>query len=147
MEAMLPLFESKGRVLLVDGHHLAYRTFFALKGLTTSRGEPVQAVYGFAKSLLKALKEDGYKSVFVVFDAKAPSFRHEAYEAYKAGRAPTPEDFPRQLALIKELVDLLGFTRLEVPGYEADDVLATLAKKAEKEGYEVRILPADRDLY
>jgi DNA polymerase-1 len=143
---MLPLFEPKGRVLLVDGHHLAYRTFFALKGLTTSRGEPVQAVYGFAKSLLKALKEDGEVAI-VVFDAKAPSFRHEAYEAYKAGRAPTPEDFPRQLALIKELVDLLGLVRLEVPGFEADDVLATLAKKAEREGYEVRILSADRDLY
>jgi len=85
--------------------------------------------------------------VVVVFDAKAPSFRHEAYEGYKAGRAPTPEDFPRQLALIKELVDLLGLTRLEVPGYEADDVLASLAKKAEREGYEVRILTADRDLY
>ncbi len=146
MEGMLPLFEPKGRVLLVDGHHLAYRTFHALKGLTTSRGEPVQAVYGFAKSLLKALKEDG-GSVIVVFDAKAPSFRHEAYEGYKAGRAPTPEDFPRQLALIKELVDLLGLVRLEVPGYEADDVLASLAKKAEKEGYEVRILTADKDLY
>jgi DNA polymerase-1 len=146
MEGMLPLFEPKGRVLLVDGHHLAYRTFHALKGLTTSRGEPVQAVYGFAKSLLKALKEDG-DSVIVVFDAKAPSFRHEAYEGYKAGRAPTPEDFPRQLALIKELVDLLGLVRLEVPGYEADDVLASLAKKAEKEGYEVRILTADKDLY
>jgi DNA polymerase-1 len=146
MRGMLPLFEPKGRVLLVDGHHLAYRTFHALKGLTTSRGEPVQAVYGFAKSLLKALKEDG-DAVIVVFDAKAPSFRHEAYEGYKAGRAPTPEDFPRQLALIKELVDLLGLMRLEVPGYEADDVLASLAKKAEKEGYEVRILTADRDLY
>jgi DNA polymerase-1 len=146
MEGMLPLFEPKGRVLLVDGHHLAYRTFHALKGLTTSRGEPVQAVYGFAKSLLKALKEDG-DSVIVVFDAKAPSFRHEAYEGYKAGRAPTPEDFPRQLALIKELVDLLGLARLEVPGYEADDVLASLAKKAEREGYEVRILTADKDLY
>jgi DNA polymerase-1 len=146
MEGMLPLFEPKGRVLLVDGHHLAYRTFHALKGLTTSRGEPVQAVYGFAKSLLKALKEDG-DAVIVVFDAKAPSFRHEAYEGYKAGRAPTPEDFPRQLALIKELVDLLGLARLEVPGYEADDVLASLAKKAEKEGYEVRILTADKDLY
>ena len=146
MEGMLPLFEPKGRVLLVDGHHLAYRTFHALKGLTTSRGEPVQAVYGFAKSLLKALKEDG-DAVIVVFDAKAPSFRHEAYKGYKAGRAPTPEDFPRQLALIKELVDLLGLARLEVPGYEADDVLASLAKKAEKEGYEVRILTADRDLY
>jgi DNA polymerase-1 len=130
----------------VDGHHLAYRTFHALKGLTTSRGEPVQAVYGFAKSLLKALKEDG-DAVIVVFDAKAPSFRHEAYGGYKAGRAPTPEDFPRQLALIKELVDLLGLARLEVPGYEADDVLASLAKKAEKEGYEVRILTADKDLY
>ena len=146
MEGMLPLFEPKGRVLLVDGHHLAYRTFHALKGLTTSRGEPVQAVYGFAKSLLKALKEDG-EAVIVVFDAKAPSFRHEAYEGYKAGRAPTPEDFPRQLALIKELVDLLGLIRLEVPGYEADDVLASLAKKAEKEGYEVRVLTADKDLY
>lgn len=143
---MLPLFEPKGRVLLVDGHHLAYRTFHALKGLTTSRGEPVQAVYGFAKSFLKALKEDG-DAVIVVFDAKAPSFRHEAYGGYKAGRAPTPEDFPRQLALIKELVDLLGLARLEVPGYEADDVLASLAKKAEKEGYEVRILTADKDLY
>ena len=146
MIGMLPLFEPKGRVLLVDGHHLAYRTFHALKGLTTSRGEPVQAVYGFAKSLLKALKEDG-DAVIVVFDAKAPSFRHEAYGGYKAGRAPTPEDFPRQLALIKELVDLLGLARLEVPGYEADDVLASLAKKAEKEGYEVRILTADKDLY
>jgi len=146
MEGMLPLFEPKGRVLLVDGHHLAYRTFYALKGLTTSRGEPVQAVYGFAKSLLKALKEDE-DTVIVVFDAKAPSFRHEAYKGYKAGRAPTPEDFPRQLALIKELVDLLGLARLEVPGYEADDVLASLAKKAEKEGYEVRILTADKDLY
>lgn len=146
MRGMLPLFEPKGRVLLVDGHHLAYRTFHALKGLTTSRGEPVQAVYDFAKSLLKALKEDG-DAVIVVFDAKAPSFRHEAYGGYKAGRAPTPEDFPRQLALIKELVDLLGLARLEVPGYEADDVLASLAKKAEKEGYEVRILTADKDLY
>lgn len=146
---MLPLFAPKGRILLVDGHHLAYRTFFALKGLTTSRGEPVQGVYGFAKALLKALKEvkgDG-DGVIVVFDAKAPSFRHQAYGAYKAGRAPTPEDFPRQLSLIKELVDLLGLVRLEVPGYEADDVLATLARRAEGEGYEVRILTADRDLY
>ncbi len=130
----------------MDGHHLAYRNFFALKGLTTSRGEPIQAVYGFAKSLLKALREDG-DTVIVVFDAKAPSFRHQAYEGYKAGRLPTPEDFPRQLELIKTLVDLLGLTRLEVPGFEADDVLATLAKWAEGEGYEVWILTADRDLF
>ena len=148
MEGVIPLFdleEAPRRVLLVDGHHLAYRTFFAMT-LTTSRGEPVQMVYGFARSLLKALKEDG-QVVVVVFDAKAPSFRHEAYEAYKAGRAPTPEDFSRQLEKVKRLVDLLGLFRLEVPGYEADDVLGTLAKRAEQKGMEVRILTGDRDFF
>ncbi len=144
---MEPLFP-QGRALLVDGHHLAYRAFFALKGLTTSRGEPVQGVYGFARSLLKALRTIGEEGpALVVFDAKAPSFRHEAYAAYKAGRAPTPEDFPRQLGLIKAFVDLLGLPRLEVPGFEADDVLATLAKRAEAQGYEVYLLSGDRDLY
>lgn len=154
MESVIPLFEvasrrevqgAPKRLLLVDGHHLAYRTFFAMT-LTTSRGEAVQMVYGFARSLLKALKEDG-QAVAVVFDAKAPSFRHEAYEAYKAGRAPAPEDFPRQLSQVKRLVDLLGLVRLEVPGYEADDVLGTLAKRAEREGMEVRILTGDRDFF
>lgn len=155
MEGVIPLFETAPRkegvqgapkrVLLVDGHHLAYRTFFAMT-LTTSRGEAVQMVYGFARSLLKALKEDG-QAAAVVFDAKAPSFRHEAYEAYKAGRAPAPEDFPRQLSQVKRLVDLLGLSRLEVPGYEADDVLGTLAKEAEREGIEVRILTGDRDFF
>ncbi|MGQ9510318.1 MAG: DNA polymerase I [Thermaceae bacterium] len=140
-----PRGEGPGRLLLVDGHHLAYRNFFAMN-LTTSRGEPVGMVYGFARSLLKALREDGGR-VVVVFDARAPSFRHEAYKAYKAGRAPTPEDFGRQLEMTKRLVDLLGFVRLEAPGYEADDVLGTLARKAEERGLEVVILTGDRDLF
>lgn len=140
--------EKPKRIVLVDGHHLAFRNYFALKeaGLTTSRGEPVHAVYGFARTLLKLLREDG-ECVIVVFDAPGPSFRHEEYAEYKAGRAETPEDFHPQLELIKKLVDLLGLVRLEVPGVEADDVIGTLAKKAEREGYEVAILTSDRDAY
>ena len=136
------------RIVLVDGHHLAFRNYYALKdaGLTTSRGEPVHAVYGFARTLLKLLREDG-DCVIVVFDAPGPSFRHEAFADYKAQREAPPEDFQPQLERIKELVDLLGLVRLEVPGVEADDVLATLAKRAEREGYEVAILTSDRDTY
>ena len=141
------LFESRpDRIVLVDGHHLAYRNYFALGELSTSKGEPVQAIYGFLRTLLKLFREDG-DCVIVVFDAPGPSFRHEAYEAYKAQRAPTPEDFKTQLERIKQIVDLLGLVRLEVPGFEADDVIGSLAKKAEQAGYEVRIVSTDRDLY
>ena len=143
------LFDNRPkRIVLVDGHHLAFRNYYALKdaGLTTSRGEPVQAVYGFARTLLKLLREDG-DCVIVVFDAPGPSFRHEEYAEYKAGRAETPPDFHDQLEKIKRLVDLLGLVRLEAPGVEADDVIATLAQRAEREGYEVTILTGDRDAY
>ncbi len=143
----LPLFQERPkRIVLVDGHHLAYRNYFALGELTTSRGEPVQAIYGFLRTLLKLLREDG-DCVIVVFDAPEPSFRHQAYAEYKAQRAPTPEDFKPQVEKIKEAVELLGLVRLEVPGFEADDVIGTLAKRAEAEGYEVRIVSTDRDLY
>ncbi|RIH84615.1 DNA polymerase I, thermostable [Calidithermus roseus] len=134
------------RVILIDGHHLAYRTYFAFEKLTTSTGEPVQAIFGFLRTLLKYLKENS-SCVIVVFDAPARTFRHDNFEAYKAGRAPTPEDLPEQIRKIKQLVELLGLTCLEVPGYEADDVIGTLAKKAEAEGYQVRILTGDRDAY
>jgi len=143
------LFDSKPkRIVLVDGHHLAFRSYYALKdaGLTTSTGEPVHAVYGFARTLLKLLREDG-DCVIVVFDAPGPSFRHEEFAEYKAQRVAPPEDFKPQVEKIKELVDLLGLVRLEVPGVEADDVLATLARRAEREGYEVVILTSDRDTY
>ncbi len=143
----LPLFQERPRrVVLVDGHHLAYRNYFALPEMTTSRGEPVQAVYGFLRTLLKLLREDG-DCVIVVFDAPAPSFRHQAYAEYKAQRAPTPEDFRPQVERIQRAVDLLGLLRLEAPGYEADDVIGTLARRAEAEGMEVRIVTTDRDFY
>jgi len=131
---------------LVDGHHLAYRSYFAFEKLTTSRGEPTQAIFGFLRTLLKLLKEDG-DCVIVVFDPPTRTFRHDAFEEYKANRAATPDDFYPQLEKIKELVDLMGLRRLEVPGYEADDVIGTLARKAELEGYPVRILTGDRDSF
>jgi len=131
---------------LVDGHHLAYRSYFAFEKLTTSRGEPTQAIFGFLRTLLKLLKEDG-DCVIVAFDPPTRTFRHDAFEEYKANRAATPDDFYPQLEKIKELVDLMGLRRLEVPGYEADDVIGTLARKAELEGYPVRILTGDRDSF
>lgn len=131
---------------MVDGHHLAYRSYFALGKLTTSRGEPTQAIFGFLRTLLKLLKEDG-NCVIVVFDPPTKTFRHDAFEEYKAHRAATPDDFYPQLEKIKKLVDLLGLKRLEIPGYEADDVIGTLARKAELEGYPVRILTGDRDSF
>jgi DNA polymerase-1 len=134
------------RIWLVDGHHLAYRSYFAFEKLSTSRGESTQAVFGFLRTLIKLLKENG-DCVIVVFDPPTKTFRHDAYEEYKAGRAPTPDDFFPQLDKIKQLVDLMGLRRLELPGYEADDVIGTLAKKAERESYPVRILTGDRDSF
>lgn len=136
---------------MVDGHHLAYRAYFAFgyggeSRLQTSKGEATQAVFGFLRTIMKLLKENG-DCVVVLFDPPVKTFRHVAYEEYKAGRAPTPEDFRPQLRKIKELVDLLGLTRLEVEGFEADDVIGTLAKKAEAEGLPVRILTGDRDSF
>ena len=134
------------RVLLVDGHNLAFRSYYALSELTTSTGQPVQAIYGFMRTLLKLLAEDGH-CVIVVFDAPAPSFRHEQFEDYKAQRAPTPPELRTQLDIIRELVVLLGLKVLELPGYEADDAIGTLAKQAESAGYQVRIISTDRDNY
>ncbi|MER3553418.1 MAG: DNA polymerase I [Meiothermus sp.] len=137
------------RIWLIDGHHLAYRSYFAFgatEKLSNSRGEPTQAVFGFLRTLLKLLRDDG-DCVIVVFDAPAKTFRHESYAEYKAGRAPTPDDFRPQLEHIKRIVDLMGLKRLQVDGVEADDVIGSLARKAEREGYPVRIATADRDSF
>jgi DNA polymerase I len=144
------------RVTLIDGHALAYRSYFALQRssgtLTTSKGEPVQAVYGFLKTVMRHVK-DGVKkgiregAVIVVFDPPVKTFRHEAFENYKAGRADTPDDLHEQVHKTKQIVDLMGLMRLEEPGYEADDVIGTLATRAEAEGIAVRILTSDRDAY
>ncbi len=133
------------RITLIDGHALAFRSYFAIRALTTSRGEPVQAVFGFLRMVLRLLKEGA--APVVVFDPPAPSFRHLEYADYKGGRAATPPDLPQQIDWIRALVDLIGLIRLELPGYEADDVIGSLALQAAERGFDVAILTSDRDSY
>ncbi len=132
------------KVIVVDGHGLAYRSYFGMRDLSTSRGQPTHAVYGFLRTLLTLLAEDD-ASVIVAFDAPAPTFRHERFEAYKAGRAPTPDDLPSQIAVIKRLLDLMGVPRREVPGFEADDLFGTIARRCAAQGYRVEVVTSDRD--
>lgn len=134
------------RLVLIDGHALAYRSYFALRQLSTSAGVPTNAVYGFARALLEELRSLGERDLIAVaFDTKAPTFRSEAWAEYKAHRPKAPSDLPQQLRLIKRLLDLLGVPRLEVAGMEADDLIATLAVGKARAGYAVEILTTDRD--
>ncbi|MGI8748804.1 MAG: DNA polymerase I, partial [Deinococcus sp.] len=133
-------------VVLIDGHALAYRSYFALPPLTSSRGESTNAIVGFMRMLLRLLKVPT-NQIIVVFDPPVKTFRHEQFEGYKAGRAETPADLPAQIRRIRELVDALGLPRLELPGYEADDVVGTITAQARAQGFPVRILTSDRDAY
>jgi len=137
-----------GRLLLLDGHSLAYRAFFALpaENFSTTTGQPTNAVYGFTAMLINVLRDEQPTHLAVAFDRSEPTFRHEQYVEYKANRRETPEDFRSQLSLIFEVLDALGIARLSAPGYEADDVIATLATRAENEGMDVLIVTGDRDV-
>jgi DNA polymerase-1 len=136
------------KVVIIDGHALAFRSYYAIRNLSTSSGRSVNAVYGFLRSLLRILSEErDNDATIVAFDAPARTFRHEQYEDYKAGRAPTPDDLPEQIDLIRRAVDLLGLYQLEVPGLEADDIIGTLAARCSEQGYTVEIVTSDRDAY
>ncbi len=139
---------TRGRLLLLDGHSLAYRAFFALpaENFSTTTGQPTNAVYGFTAMLINVLRDEQPTHIAVAFDRGEPTFRHEQYVEYKANRRETPEDFRSQLSLIFEVLDALGIARLSVPGYEADDVIATLATRAENDGMDVLIVTGDRDV-
>lgn len=139
---------TRHRIVIIDGHALAFRSYYAIRELTNSKGERTNAVYGFLRSLLRILQDEGERDATVVtFDAPAKTFRHEQYEDYKAGRAPMPEDLPGQIDTIKKLVTLLGLYQIEVPGLEADDLFGTIASKAASAGYSVEIVTSDRDAY
>ncbi len=136
------------RLLLLDGHSLAYRAFFALpaENFSTTTAQPTNAVYGFTAMLINVLRDEQPTHIAVAFDRGEPTFRHEQYVEYKANRRETPADFRSQLSLIFEVLDALGIRRLSVPGYEADDVIATLATEATAEGMGVLIVSGDRDV-
>ncbi len=135
------------RLLLLDGHSLAYRAFFALppENFSTTTGQPTNAVYGFTAMLINVLRDEQPTHIAVAFDRGEPTFRHEQYVDYKANRRETPADFRSQLSLIFEVLDALGIPRLSVPGYEADDIIATLTVQATGQDMDVLIVSGDRD--
>jgi DNA polymerase-1 len=135
-------------LLLLDGHSLAYRAFFALppENFSTTTGQPTNAVYGFTAMLINALRDERPTHIAVAFDRGEPTFRHEQYVEYKATRRETPADFRSQLSLIFEVLDVLGIPRLSKAGFEADDVIATLATQAAEQGMDVLIVTGDRDV-
>src|SRR6476646_7262319 len=135
------------RLLLLDGHSLAYRAFFALpvENFSTSTGQPTNAVYGFTSMLINLLRDEKPSHVAVAFDVSRQTFRTQEYAEYKAGRATTPDDFKGQVSLIREVLTALRIPIVEKEGYEADDVIATLTTQALAERMHVLICSGDRD--
>ncbi|TFI53103.1 DNA polymerase I [Mastigocladus laminosus UU774] len=138
--------------ILIDGHSLAFRSYFAFAkgrdgGLRTKTGIPTSVCFGFLKCLLEVMTMQQPQAIAVAFDLGLPTFRHEADDTYKADRPGTPEDFVPDLKNLHELLDGFNLKILTAPGYEADDVLGTLAQKATTAGYKVKILTGDRDLF
>src|SRR5690606_32261015 len=124
------------KLYLIDGSAFAYRAFFAIRGLTNSKGQPTNAVYGFARMLLKLLREHDPSHIAVIFDAPGKTFRDDLYAEYKATRQATPDDLKSQIPLIHELVQAFDIHLVVEPGVEADDVMGTLAKRATAHGME-----------
>ncbi|AFY32371.1 DNA polymerase I [Calothrix sp. PCC 7507] len=138
--------------ILIDGHSLAFRSYFAFAkgrdgGLRTKTGIPTSVCFGFLKSLLEVMATQQPEAITVAFDLGLPTFRHEADDTYKADRPGTPEDFVPDLKNLQELLTGFNLPIFTAPGYEADDVLGTLAQRATAAGYKVKILTGDRDLF
>jgi DNA polymerase I len=137
------------RLLLLDGHSLAYRAFFALpaENFRTGTGQTTNAVYGFTSMLINLLRDEQPTHLAVCFDVSRATFRSERYTEYKANRTTTPDDFRGQVDLIKEVLRALGIPDFGVEGFEADDLIATLATQAEADGFQVLITTGDRDAF
>ena len=137
------------RLLLIDGHSMAYRAFFALpaENFTTAQGQHTNAIYGFATMLISLLKDEKPTHVAVAFDVSRKTFRTDIFPDYKANRAKTPDEFRSQMSYLNDLVSGFGITQFALDGYEADDIIATITKQAEREGAEVLICTGDRDSF
>ena len=132
---------------LVDGSSILYRAYFAVRGLSTRDGRPTNAIFGTLKMAEKLLKDRRPSHIAIVFDLPAPTFRHEAYAGYKANRPDTPDDLVAQIGPSKEILRAMGLPVLELAGYEADDLIGTLAGRAREAGFEVVVATADKDLF
>ncbi|MBU4342654.1 MAG: DNA polymerase I [Candidatus Omnitrophica bacterium] len=136
----------KKKLFLIDGNSYCYRAYYAIKELRNSKGQPTNAIYGFVLMLKKLLSSENPDYLAVAFDLKGPTFRHKKFKEYKIKRKPMPDDLVSQLPLIKEVVRSYNIPIFEKEGFEADDVLATIAKKAAKKDIEVCIVTGDKDI-
>lgn len=144
-----PTAAGRPRLMLMDGHSLAYRAFFALpaENFTTATGQPTNAIYGFASMLANTLRDEAPTHFAVAFDVSRKTWRSAEFPEYKANRSKTPDEFKGQVELIGELLDAMSVPRFAVDGFEADDVIATLATQAEALGFDVLIVTGDRDSF
>src|SRR5437763_3353895 len=135
-------------LMLIDDHSVAYRSFFALPAdMATATGQVTNAVFGFTSMLINLLKDHHPDAIAVAFDRPEPTFRHALVADYKAGRAEAPDILRQQLGLVRQVVETLRIPIVEAPGFEADDVIATLATQARDRGDEVIVVTGDRDAY
>ncbi|AIE60995.1 DNA polymerase I [Bacillus methanolicus MGA3] len=134
------------KLVLIDGNSIAYRAFFALPLLNNEKGVHTNAVYGFTMMLMKILEDEKPTHILVAFDAGKTTFRHKTYSEYKGGRQKTPPELSEQFPFIRELLDAFGIPQYELENYEADDIIGTLSKRAEKEGFQVKVISGDKDL-
>ena len=137
------------KLLLIDGHSMAYRAFYALpvENFTTAMGQHTNAIYGFATMLISLIKEEKPTHVAVAFDVSRKTFRSDIFPEYKANRASTPDEFRSQMSYLHEFIDGCGIEHFQLEGYEADDLIATISKKAESDGFEILICTGDRDSF
>jgi DNA polymerase-1 len=137
---------ARPRLFLIDGYSNVFRAFYAIRNLSSSKGEPTNAVYGFVQMLRKLLKDEQPELIGVAWDGPEPTVRSDKFQDYKAHRKPMPEDLKPQIPYIRRVLEAYRIPVLEFPRYEADDVLGTLAAKAEVAGYDVVLVSADKDL-
>ncbi|MEK6692852.1 MAG: DNA polymerase I [Nitrospirota bacterium] len=141
------MVKDRPALYLIDGNSYIYRAYYAIRGLSNSKGLPTNAIYGFTNMLLKVVKDKKPDYVAIAFDSPAPTERHRLFEAYKAQRPKAPNELVGQIPYIKKIVNAFRIPVLEMEGYEADDILATIAKRGEKEGFDVTIVTGDKDIY
>lgn len=137
---------NKEKLFLIDGNSYCYRAFYAIKELRNSKGRPTNAAYGFVLMLKKLLEDEKPGYLAVAFDLKGPTFRHEQFEDYKAHRKPMPDDLLSQMSVIKDIIAGYNIPIFEKQGFEADDILATLAKSVSRQGIDVYIVTGDKDM-
>ncbi len=131
---------------IIDGHSQLYQAYYAINGLTTPSGQPINAVYGFTRMLRKIITEDKPCYMAIAFDTKGPTFRHIEYKEYKSHRKPTPDDLVSQIPLLYDVINAYNIPLYAIQGFEADDIIGTISKKISKENIECTIITIDKDM-